>query len=145
MSIVSDRLFFFLNFFFVLCFTCRSGKHDVNDVMSYDVQNDEDSKRMLLCSSQNSYYNCVHVLSSHKVVKKLPGIRKYVDPQNYASPDLALKDFTLEIPSHQLRLDEVIGGGELTTFNIKVYNNDITRTANNNGQINSYIFGCIEF
>ena len=50
--------------------------------------------------------------SSSKVVKKLPGIRKYVDPQNYASPDAALKDFTHEIPSHQLRLDEVIGGGE---------------------------------
>ena len=48
-----------------------------------------------------------------QVVKKLPGIRKYVDPQNYASPDAALKDFALEIPSHQLRLDEVIGGGEI--------------------------------
>lgn len=51
-------------------------------------------------------------LFSPKVVKKLPGIRKYVDPQNYSSPDAALKDFALEIPSHQLRLDEVIGGGE---------------------------------
>ena len=47
-----------------------------------------------------------------EVVKKLPGIRKYVDPQNYASPDAALKDFAHEIPSHQLRLDEVIGGGK---------------------------------
>ena len=47
------------------------------------------------------------------VVKKLPGIRKYVDPQNYASPDAALKDFAHEIPSHQIRLDEVIGGGEM--------------------------------
>ena len=46
------------------------------------------------------------------VTKKLPGVRKYVDPQNYASPESALKDFACEIPSHQLRLDEVIGGGE---------------------------------
>ena len=53
------------------------------------------------------------LLPPPEVVKKLPGIRKYVDPQNYASPDAALKDFAHEIPSHQLRLDEVIGGGKI--------------------------------
>ena len=57
-------------------------------------------------------YYCI-LCDFSEVLKKLPGIRKYVDPQNYASPDAALKDFALEIPSHQLRLDEVIGGGEI--------------------------------
>lgn len=92
-------------------YTHRSGKHDVNDItMSYAVQNDEDSKKLVVIVRQLFYYI---VYCSLEVVKKLPGIRKYVDPQNYTSPDLALKDFALEIPSHQLRLDEVIGGGEI--------------------------------
>ena len=57
---------------------------------------------------------------SSLVTKKLPGIRKYVDPQNYASPESALKDFACEIPSHQLRLDEVIGGGKHCNCNFQV-------------------------
>lgn len=59
-------------------------------------------------------------LSPPVVTKKLPGIRKYVDPQNYASPDAALKDFAYEIPSHQLRLDEVIGGGKILSDTVDV-------------------------
>lgn len=77
--------------------------------MSYAVQNEEDGKRDLWLS-QVIIVLCV--VLPPKVVKKLPGIRKYVDPQNYATPDAALKDFAHEIPSHQLRLDEVIGGGK---------------------------------
>ncbi|XP_065890002.1 ephrin type-B receptor 3-like isoform X2 [Dysidea avara] len=74
----------------VLCVCCiqRRGGKPVDDLTMYALQNDED------------------------ITKKLPGVRKYVDPQNYASPESALKDFACEIPSHQLRLDEVIGGGE---------------------------------
>ena len=57
------------------------------------------------------YY--VFLFTSSEVVKKLPGIRKYVDPHNYSSPDAALKDFALEIPSHQLQLGEIINEGEI--------------------------------
>jgi len=82
--------------------------------MSYAVQNDEDSKRKLVLITKQ--FSTIVCLFSPKVVKKLPGVRKYVDPQNYASPDAALKDFAFEIPSHQLRLDEVIGGGEFLHY-----------------------------
>lgn len=98
----------------------RSGKHDVNDItMSYSVQNDEDGKRLVF-RMECGYNNYFVFVSPPEVVKKLPGIRKYVDPQNYASPDAALKDFALEIPSHQLRLDEVIGGGKINMILLKV-------------------------
>jgi len=72
----------------------------------YSIQNDEDGESLL--------FSCIKqcVCPCYTVTKKLPGVRKYVDPQNYASPESALKDFACEIPSHQLRLDEVIGGGE---------------------------------
>ena len=74
----------------------------------------------MLCSMRSTFKMLYSIFSS-QVVKKLPGIRKYVDPQNYASPDAALKDFALEIPSHQLRLDEVIGGGEI--FKMQYFKN----------------------
>ena len=70
--------------------------------MSHAVQNSEDGKNYGLLYYGMSGYN-LYFLSSK--VKTLPGIRK-------DNPDATLKDFTHEIPSHQLRLDEVIGGGE---------------------------------
>lgn len=44
---------------------------------------------------------------------KLPGSRTYIHPHTYEDPNQAVRDFAKEIDASNIRIERVIGAGEL--------------------------------
>lgn len=41
------------------------------------------------------------------------GVKQYVDPLSYEDPNQAVREFTNELSSEYITIEEIIGGGEI--------------------------------
>lgn len=57
-------------------------------------------------------YSCPFLHFSANAVK-LPGSRTYIHPHTYEDPNQAVRDFAKEIDASNIRIERVIGAGEL--------------------------------
>lgn len=53
------------------------------------------------------------LLSTFLLKVKLPGSRTYIHPHTYEDPNQAVRDFAKEIDASNIRIERVIGAGEL--------------------------------
>lgn len=55
---------------------------------------------------------------------KLPGSRTYIHPHTYEDPNQAVRDFAKEIDASNIRIERVIGAGELAVKRVVDYINN---------------------
>lgn len=92
-----------------------------------DLQESIKSKYFNYMSGKKCTYAIIFLssflhFSAHEV--KLPGSRTYIHPHTYEDPNQAVRDFAKEIDASNIRIERVIGAGELAVKRREDYINN---------------------